>query len=321
MEKINFGVIGCGYISKKSVIPAINDGLYSSLIAVCDIDVERMKIVSQKYHTDNEEDYSRLLNRKDIDAVYIATPIGKHTEICIEAAQKGKHILCEKSLTSSLDETEKVIEACEDNHVALLEGFMYQYHTQHAIVRDLIRDDRIGQPVHFHARFGFPPLDRKNFRYSKELGGGSLLDAGAYTIHAARNIFNKEPIKVNAVLHNEGREIDVYGSALLDFGKETASLVFGFNNFYQNTYSVWGTRGLITLKRAFSIPSDLKPTLILEQQDNYKEIVLPECNHFDKEIEIFCKNISNENLIQKWRIDILNQSKVISLIRRGSESN
>ncbi len=319
MGKINFGVIGCGRIAQKSVIPALHTNDASNLVAVTDIDTTKTKIISKKYNVDSERNYHDLLKRKDIDAVYISTPIGLHAEMCIAAAKKGKHILCEKSLTSNLKETEEVLKICEENDVLILEGFMYQYHTQHAYVQNLIEEDKIGTPVHFHARFGFPPLDNNNFRYKKKLGGGALLDAGAYTVHAARKIFKKEPIRVEATMHNNNEDVEIIGNALMDFGKETASLVFGFDNYYQNMYSIWGTKGMISLTRAFSIPANLQPALILEQQNYKEEFILPACDHFKLEIKTFCSNMDNKDYIQKWKDDILNQAKVLDRIRSSSE--
>jgi dTDP-3,4-didehydro-2,6-dideoxy-alpha-D-glucose 3-reductase len=319
MRKINFGIIGCGYISQKSVIPAIFSYEESKLIAVTDIDPEKMKKTSIHYEVEQEENYRALLKRNDIDAVYIATPIGSHAEICIEAANNGKHILCEKSLAANFNEVDQIIKAVKRNNVAILEGFMYQYHTQHQLVSKLINENSIGDPVHFSAKFGFPPLGKQNFRYNKEMGGGALLDAGAYTVHAARKIFDKEPIKVEATLNTKDKKVDIHGNVLLDFGKETASLTFGFDNFYQNTYSVWGTEGMITLTRAFSIPASFNPLLILEKQNYKEELKLPACDHFMNEIRAFCNGINNKEIIENWENDILQQAKALERIRRSSE--
>ena len=127
---------------------------------------------------------------------------------------------------------------------------MYQFHTQHQFVKKLIQDGEIGIPFHFQGSFGFPPINENDFRYKKELGGGVVLDAGSYTMHAARHFFGEEPISSHAILENEGHEVEIRETVLLNFGESrTANLIFGFNNMYQSKYSIWGTKGIITLER------------------------------------------------------------------------
>jgi len=201
------------------------------------------------------------------------------------------------------------------NKVALFEGFMYQFHSQHQFVKKLIGSGEIGQPVHFQAWFGFPPLNENDFRYNKELGGGALLDAGSYTVHAARHFFEAEPINCYSILEKEGHEVEMRGSALLNFGNsKTAHLVFGFNNMYQNKYVIWGTTGVITLERAFALPPDFRSTVILEKQGEKKEFSMEPCDHFLEEINFFTLNFENKKNIEEWRSEVLNQKVILDKI-------
>ena len=158
----------------------------------------------------------------------------------------------------------------------------------------------------------------ENFRYSKELGGGALLDAGSYTLHISRKFFDREPEKIYSILRYQG-EVDINGTVLLHYGKGcTSSLVFGFNYYYQNKYSVWGTEGKVTVTRAFSMPAEKTPKIILESDNSIENI---ECNaddQFINQIEQFCNGIENNELMHKWRKDALNQSKILDTIRRNS---
>jgi len=230
-------------------------------------------IIKAKFDKPFENSLKTAFKKYNFDAVYISTPIGTHKDIVILAAENKKHILCEKSLAVNLKEVEEMISICKKNNVALFEGFMYQFHTQHKYVKNLIASGEIGTPLHFQAWFGFPPINKNDFRYDKILGGGALLDAGSYTVHAARHFFDSEPIKCFSVLEDEGHEVEIRGSVLLDFGKsKTAHLVFGFNNMYQNKYVIWGTLGVITLERAFALPPHFMSKLILEKQGEKKSL-------------------------------------------------
>ena len=263
--------------------------------------------------------YGNLLNDERIDAVYIALPTGLHAQWTIAAAKKKKHVLCEKTFTTDLKETKAALEACEQHNVALYEGFAYVFHPQHDYVRTAIEKGLIGKPNLFEAKFGFPPLDSP-IRYSEALGGGALLDVGTYTLHAARQFYGREPIGCHATLDNDDQEVDVQGSVLLDFGEgQTAQLAFGFVNQYQNTYSIWGSKGILTIKqRAFSIPADFSPVITLERQDHIEETVLEPFDQFLGEINGFCNGLKDETQRSVWRQEVLNHAKLIDRVRASN---
>jgi len=320
MEKIRFGVIGCGYIAGKAVIPALISSKYAELVAVADISKEKADSFSIKFGCDSESNTESLLRRDDIKAVYIATVPSSHEQIVLSAAKFGKHILCEKPLTVSYDSAKRMVDCSEKYGVGIFEGFMYQFHSQHQNVRALVDSGEIGRPVLFTSSFGFPPLENDNFRYHVKLGGGALLDAGSYTIHAARKFFKREPINAHSLLYNNGNEVEIHGAVTLDFGEgQTAQLSFGFNNFYRNEYSVWGTDGQVTVKRAFSIPATFEPKIILEKQDFTDEIICEADDHFQGEVDYFCMSIGNNNVQKTWTDDIIFQSKLTESIRCASE--
>ena len=316
---LKFAVIGCGNLALKYSIPAlINSG--SSSVVVC-IDPNRRgqkEVVKEKFDLPLVKDLNEAVKNYDFDAVYIAAPTGVHKKLVLSAAQHKKHILCEKSLGSNIEEVKEMLEICKNNNVALFEGFMYQFHTQHKFVRNLIDKGEIGIPFHFQGTFGFPPISESDFRYNKNLGGGVVLDAGSYTVHAARHFFKAEPLTCNAVLESEEKEVEIRGTALLDFGESrTASLVFGFNNMYQSKYVIWGTMGIITLERAYALPPDFKPTCILEKQ-GFKEVyTLEACDHFIEEIKYFCNGYNNEETKKAWYSEALKQSNVLQALTKG----
>ena len=99
------------------------------------------------------------------------------------------------------------------------------------------------------------------------------------------------------------------------FGEgQIAQLSFGFNNFYRNTYSIWGSEGHVTVARAFSIPTTYKPKIILEKQDDYEEIVCDHDDHFFNEINYYCRGIGKKNIYKTWYGDIKAQSKLIERV-------
>jgi len=317
-DKLRFGVIGCANIARKSFLPALKKSASVDLVAVASRSPKKAKLFASLFNCEAVHGYDNLLNRKDIDTVYIATPIGIHAEWSIASAQAGKHVLCEKTLATNVDETQLIIDTCEKYGVAVFEGFAYQFHPQHAAVHKIVEQGQIGEPVLFQAWFGFPPI-KNNHRYDPVLGGGALLDAGTYTIHAARRFFNREPVRIQASLDYKDKLVDIHGSVLLDFGnRQTAFLAFGFDNMYRNSYSIWGTKGMVTLTRAFSIPPIFSPTIILEQQSYREERILPSYDQFLGEVEVFSTGFNDPDKCRRWREDSLSHAQTLEAVRQSA---
>lgn len=312
---MRFAVVGCGNIARKAVIPAIMKSELTTLAVCIDRKPEKEEELTSAYQCGFATSICEAVKKYEFDAIYISTPIAFHKEAIIEAALSGKHILCEKSIVPSLEDAKEIVELCKKQNVALFEGFMYQFHEQHKKVNELVQNNEIGKPFHLQAWFGFPPIKETDFRYSKELGGGAVLDAGSYTIHLARHFFNAEPKSVYAILENESHKVEIRGTVMLDFGaSRTAHMVFGFNNLYQNKYEIWGTTGKLSLTRAFALPPDFSSTLTVEKQGSINEIRMPACDHFIEEFNYFVRNHSNLQIREEWLTEIISQSSSLNKI-------
>jgi NDP-hexose-3-ketoreductase len=313
---LKFAVIGCGNLAQRSSIPALLKSGVSTIVVCVDNNAARGEEIKEKFGLPFEHSFESALNNYLFDAVYIATPNSVHKDYIIQAANNKKHILCEKSLASTIHDVIEIVDVCKANDVALFEGFMYQFHTQHAWIRDYVDSGAIGSPFLFQAWFGFPPLNKNDFRYKNELGGGAVLDAGAYTVHSARHFFKEEPQQVFSILENDGEEVEVRGSVMLGFlNGKTAHLVFGFDNCYQNTYSIWCTKGVLKLTRAFALPEDFSSTVFIERQGEKFEVKMDSCNHFVNELQYYCLNLNNLDYKKKWYEEAISQAIILDKIK------
>lgn len=314
-SKMKFVVVGCGNIAQRCAIPAIINSGVSALVCVVDVDESKRDLVLDRYQVPFESNLKHVLDTYECDAVYISTPNAIHVQIIETIAPYGKHILCEKPLASSLEDAERIAELGEKYNVSIFEGYMYQFHEQHKVKKQLIADGEIGTPQLFQGWFGFPPLSPNDFRYKKSLGGGCVLDACAYLVHSARHFYNAEPKNVYAVLSaEEGYEVETHATVLLDFGAgRVATLVTGFNNKYKSEQSIWGSKGLLRLERAYALPPDFQSKLTIETQNETKEYSMPACNHFEEEIRYFVANYNQHS--KEWKREFLAQSKVLATVK------
>ncbi len=318
-NKIRIGVMGCASIARRSMIPAIVQSDLFSLVAVASRTEEKARDFATTFGCESCVGYDVLLDRNDIDAVYVPLPTGLHKEWITRALQAGKHVLAEKSIASTFSDAEEMVREAEKKKLALMENFMFQYHPQHQIVKQWLAENRIGDLRLFRADFGFPPLPQDNFRYDETIGGGALLDAAGYTVRALQFLVG-DTFRVRAAsLYPKFAEgTNLYGSAFLsnDAGID-AQLAFGMDHYYQCKYYLWGSKGKITAHWAFTPKPDTKPLLEIETIQEKKTIEVDAYNHFSGSLAAFAKTIQHDNREEMYT-QILSQSKTLEEIRTFS---
>ncbi len=321
-RKIKIGVMGCANIALRSVIPAIKAMPEFELIAVSSRNINKARHFSDIFDCEGVEGYDNLLENVNIDAIYLPLPTGIHEEWVIKSLNAGKHLLVEKSVAEDLKSAERMINLANRSNLLLMENLMFQYHSQHSFVKDLINQDMIGDIRLFRSSFGFPPLDSGNIRYIKELGGGALLDAGCYPLKASQMFLDESlSVKASHLFIDKVKGVNVYGSAYLSNSKGSiAEIAFGFDNFYQCNYVIWGSKGKISVERAFTPTPDMKPKIILEKDGNKEEYFMDKDNHFINSLKEFHRSICSGDLEHHHKA-ILTQAELLGDIWSKSEKN
>ena len=259
------------------------------------------------------EGYENLLNKTNVDAVYIPLPTGMHYEWIIKSLQAKKHVFCEKSISTNLREVNHIIRTAEQNKLCVFENFMFPYHSQFEFVSRKLNDGSIGELQLLRSSFGFPKFDiDDNIRYNKNLGGGALFDAGAYTLMASQYFLGINQKVLEATSRFEsGFDVDFHGSITLQNKNNIISqLAYGFDNFYQNNIELWGTKGKIVIERAFTAPPGYCPIVILDSHNLKQSFTLPADNHFINILEKFHQSISNGDFSIMYE-QILSQANLI----------
>jgi len=316
-KKINIGILGCADIARRLVIPnMISSGNYN-IVAHASRTADKAKEFAQLFGGEAIVGYDVLLKREDIDSIYIPLPTGLHYEWIKKALNYGKHVFSEKSITTSYLETKEVIDIAREKDLCVFENFMFVFHSQYDFVKQKISEGEIGDIKLLRSSFGFPMFNQdNNIRYMNELGGGVLLDAGAYTLMAAQFILGKNQNVIAASLEKCGHDVDFQGSVMLKNPDGIVSqLAFGFDNFYQNNIELWGNKGKMAIDRAFTAGPGFTPKVIIEKQNDRKEYILPADNHFQKILKAFSDSVSNGKSDSQYE-QILNQSYLLTAVRK-----
>lgn len=317
-DRLRFGVLGCASIAWRRTLPAMVTAEGVELVAVAGRDPAKVRRFAERFDCAAVDGYDTLLDRSDVDAVYVPLPTGLHATWVSRALAAGKHVLAEKPLATTAAEAAELTAQAARAGRWLQENFMFLHHSQHLAVRKLIADGRIGTPRSFVASFGIPGLDPRDVRHRPDLGGGSLLDVGVYPIRSAQLLLGPDLEVAGAVLrHDEVTGVDVGGAALLAGpGGVTAELSFGFERSYRCRYAIWGSTGHLSLDRAFTPGPESTPVIRIESQDHVEEVSLPADHQFKKIIETFARSIREGADFAPAAEAMVRQARLVDEIRK-----
>jgi NDP-hexose-3-ketoreductase len=289
VQRLRFGVIGCADIAWRRTLPAMIDNPAVAVTAIASRDVRRATEFTDRFGGTPFGDYSAVVDRDDVDAVYIPLPLMLHGEWVERCLDAGKHVLVEKPMTDSAKESSRLLDLARARGLVLMENYMFLLHSQHATVRRMLADGAIGEVRGFRADFTIPPKPAGDIRYQAEVGGGPFLDFGGYPVRAALHVLGEKLRVVGAVFRRDA-ELDVVmsGSVLLATSRGVpVQLAFGMEHSYANEYRIIGSSGRLTVDWAFTPPHTHRPVLRLERQDHREELVLPADHQFANVIDRF----------------------------------
>lgn len=259
------------------------------------------------------EGYRNLIESKDIDAVYLPLPPGLHYQWAKVALTAGKHILVEKPCTTSLADTQDLLQEAESKGLAVHENYMFAFHDQLQAVNDIVNSGEIGDVRLYRISFGFPMRAQNDFRYNKALGGGALLDCGGYTFKYASMLLGPSAKMKYAQSNNiDGFSVDMYGSAALvnDMGV-TAQVAFGMDHNYKCELEVWGSKGTIYTNRILTAPAGYTPEMVIRKGNEEEKRNLPADDAFKKSILHFCQCVENNDVRKENYQTLLRQAKLV----------
>jgi predicted dehydrogenase len=325
-NRLNIGVLGTANIAKRFMLPALAtmNNEYS-ISGVASRTPEKADMLAEQYLTRAFHSYQALVEHPDLDALYIPLPNSLHYHWARRAIENKLHVIVEKSLACSHHDVVELCDLAREHDVALVENFQFRFHSQLDHIREVIRSGEIGEIRNIRSSFGFPPFpDSGNIRYQSKLGGGSLLDAGVYPLKIAQLILGKGlKVKAATLAHGHHGEVDLWGSVSLlqEQGNISAQLSFGFDNYYQCSLEIWGSKGRITTDRIFTSPPDHNPRILIETQRGPRQVELEPDNHFEKMLRHFHKAAHSLHIRDEERLENLSQSLIVENVRRHASEH
>ncbi len=254
MKQLNWGLIGAGDISRKRIAPALCDLPNCNFVAVNRAQSQLAEEFAKKFGAKKWfAEWEDLIADDEIEAVYIATPVYLHAKQTIAAAERGKHILCEKPMALSVAECDEMIAACQANNVKLGIAYYRRFYPLIKRVKEIIAAGEIGKPAFAQINaFEFFNPSPEHSRYwlleKEKSGGGPMMDFGCHRLEVLENLFG-ETKQLKSIVSNAvfGRKVEDTASVLFQFaGGICANLtVTHAANEPQDTLDIFGTKGAI----------------------------------------------------------------------------
>lgn len=261
MKIWNFGIVGAGLIADFHA-RAIQSLKNARLTGICGSNPGKVKNLAEKYGCKAYSDMKELLHSKDIEIVTIATPSGAHMEPAIEAAQYGKHVICEKPLEISLERIDKMIEAHDKAGTRLGAIFNYRFNDTLQFLKEAVNTGRFGTITYASVHV---PWWRSEAYYTNswhgtlELdGGGALMNQSIHMIDILQYLMG--PVdSLQAYIATLGHQIEVEdtGAAVLEFRNKALGVIYGSTASFPGQFrrlEITGTKGtVVQVENSFKI--------------------------------------------------------------------
>jgi len=318
---MRFGIIGTSTIARREHVAAIRRAGHE-VHAVASRSSERAEqmaddlSISEAYRS-----YEILLTDGDVDAVVDTLPNSEHAPWSKRVADEGLHVLCEKPLAVSASEAREVGAYCDDRDVVLMEGLMYRYHPRVERLGELM-SDAIGEPTGATAAFynplgGWPTPPRLD----PDLGGGSIMDLGAYAFDAVVHLLGSPETVVAQSSDTRDSGVDTATSAILRYSDGTlATVSTSFDGRYHQHLQVEGTEGWLRADPAFPAGSDEETTIEYRYDERQVVETFPPADYFRRQVDHFVDCIESGATPRTDASNAANYLATIDAVRESAET-
>ncbi len=183
-KTLRWGFVGTGGIA-NSMAPRVKQAASAELVAVSSRKMETAQAFAGKHGVDHAFDsWADMFDWDGVDAIYVATPTSVREEICLAAANAGKHVLGEKPF-ANLPSLQRITAACQSNGVGFMDGTHFPHHPRTAQIKSTM-SEKVGWPWSVDSAFQFGLSDTGNIRLNPQLEPyGAIGDTGWYNMRAA----------------------------------------------------------------------------------------------------------------------------------------
>ena len=313
------GILGAADIAFNRFLPALEKVQGVQCSGVASNSPDKLKRFVDKYNIHVYESYDEVIQDENVDCIYVPLPPVFHYEWAKKALLAGKHVFLEKPSTISAEQTRELAGIAGSMGLVLQENYMFQYHAQLADIEKIIASGELGKIRLVRTSFGFPRRAGGDFRYVKELGGGTMLDNGGYTIKLINRLLGKSARLVSSGLdYDEETGVDIFGTAeFMNADGVLAQAAFGMDCQYQCSLELWGSKGRLTTGRIYTAPDGFVPTALIETGAGSRSIELASCDAFEESIKMYLRAVDDDSVRADMAQELVRQAEFVDAVRRN----
>jgi predicted dehydrogenase len=291
MNKIRFGLLGPGNIA-ATFAKAIKSCENAELVAVASHNIEKAKAFADKFNIEKTYDsYDKLLNDKNIDAIYISVINTHHLSVLEKCIENKKPILCEKPIVMSEKEIIYLQQLQKKNDLLIMEAMWTIFLPVTQKTKQWINEKRIGDIKTSKSSFSFENRDFEGRLYKKDMGGGALFDVGVYTLSYSMYLIDGNVSSQSSQLEYSKTGVDQKGQTILTFNNGVkATCRYAISQEEAQDALIVGTKGSIEVKNFWKAN---KCTLRDNDGNILDEFIDEEELGFHHEIEHFANLVQN----------------------------
>ena len=324
-SKIRWGILSTAKIAREKVIPALQNGDYCEVTAICSRSIEQAEATAKALNIPKAYgSYEELLKDPELDAIYNPLPNNMHLEWSIKAIKAGKHVLCEKPIGLNAKEAIELSKVAKQYpSLKISEAFMYRFHPQWLKVKSLIDEGSIGEVKAIQSFFSYYNVDPQNIRNRVEVGGGALMDIGCYCISFPRFIFGTEPKRLVSMMDRDPvLKTDILSSAMLDFADgRNSSFTCSTQLMPYQRVQIVGDQGHIEIEIPVNAPKDTSSKVWLRTKNGSEVFTIEPVDQYTLQGDAFAKAIINNTEIQPSLDDAIANMKVIDAVVESAKTN
>lgn len=306
-KKVGFAVVGLGAIAQGAILPAFRRAKKARLVALVGRDREKNNKLARKFRAESvygTEEFGACLENPEVDAVYLATPQSEHLSATIRAARAGKHVLSEKPLALTSEQSAEMVRVCEESGVQLMTAYRKYYEPSALHLKKLIQSGKLGKIDVINTSFSELHVAGKSIAWlldARVAGGGPLMDLGVYCVNTSRWLVEEDPIEVSARAWKKDAERFKDVEEGISFRMQFASgLVVQGTSTYSSAISSFvflqGTKGWACLTPAF--PFDEERRLTGKSGGEWFEKRFKVVDEFAPELDAFARAIQTKKSVE-----------------------
>jgi predicted dehydrogenase len=320
---IRFAIIGTNWITEKFIQGTLTPPDHSPqamvLSAVYSRDINKAKTFADKYAvTQCFDDLIALANNTDIDAVYIASPNSLHYVQSKLMLSHGKHVICEKPLSSDYQQAIELYKIAEEHNVIFFEAYKTMHLPNFAILKKNL--SRIGKirKAHIHycqysSRYPAYLAGQKPNTFDPAFSNGSIMDIGYYCIALTTALFGQaNSVQAQAILLDSG--VDGCGSALLSYDDFSVTIDHSKISASHQVSEIQGETGSLLIEQV----GECVKVFLQDRQQSTREDLSEEQseNSMCYEAAAFVKQIVDAEINPDFKLRSLQTAQIINEIRQ-----